>query len=178
MKPSAKLVVFGALLGGVSFASGAFAEPLVRARSAHFSLPTKAKFSPLLRRRFLARCRMDWCHWVSLENVHLIGRSSKGELYAVNQKWWTSGPHKNWAQAQIKLDETNTSFVFCSKIIPASIRPDGKNGYLIYPGTGVASGPAETIYVAYWAACHRSATTEAGMDTELAKRFGYQLSKP
>jgi len=70
MKPSAKLVVFGALLGGVSFASGAFAEPLVRARSAHFSLPTKAKFSPLLRRRFLARCRMDWCHWVSLENVH------------------------------------------------------------------------------------------------------------
>ncbi len=34
------------------------------------------------------------------------------------------------------------------------------------------------MYVLYWAACHRAATTEASLDTELGKRFGYKLSNP
>jgi hypothetical protein len=50
---------------------------------------------------------------------------------------------------------------------------------LIFPGTGHAGGgPAETIYVLYWAACHRTATSEGSMDTALGQRFGYKLSNP
>ena len=36
---------------------------------------------------------------------------------------------------------------------PCRLPRDGKNAY-IYPGMGVASGPAETIYVTCWAGCH------------------------
>src|SRR5215208_6278338 len=43
-----------------------------------------------------------------------------------------------------------------------SFRATGRtHACLIYPGMGVASGPAEAIYVTYWAACHVVATTTA-----------------
>ena len=83
-------------LSALLFVSVNYAEAQVQAPSAYFSLPAKAQFYPLLGRRFVARCRMDWCHWLRLENVRLIGRSSKGELYAVSSNSWTSGPHRGW----------------------------------------------------------------------------------
>jgi hypothetical protein len=168
-------------LSALLFVSVNYAEAQVQAPSAYFSLPAKAQFYPLLGRRFVARCRMDWCHWLRLENVRLIGRSSKGELYAVSSNSWTSGPHRGGykKRAPIKPSGGKSSYVFCSKTMPAVMYEDVEKRYfLIFPGTGHASGPAETIYVLYWATCHRTATTEGGMDKELGKRFGYKLANP
>src|SRR5215211_1501398 len=82
------IIALGALLG-----SSASAEA-IRAQSSHFALGEKDKFSALVGQRFLARCRMDWCHWVSLMKVRRVGKSKNGELYHVLSHWWTSGPHK------------------------------------------------------------------------------------
>jgi len=56
---------------------------------------------------------------------------------------------------------------------------DGKKeGYFLYPGTDSVAGYSEAAYVLYWAACHRTATSEASRDSELSTRFAYRVSNP
>ena len=175
---------FAVAVGLVLALASGTASAVPQAIPAHhgrLSLPTAGKFAPLLHRRFVAKCRMDHCQWLRLDGSRLIGRSATGELYAVKQRWWHSGPHKTYRHAgPIKeaSERGGTGYVFCSKTKPAVIGTDGKTAYQIYPGSRSVACVSETVYVLYWAACHRSSTPEAGDDTNLARRFGYNVVKP
>lgn len=171
-------IVLGVMLGALFAPQARAKEQVIPAHHRDFSLPSEGRFSPLLRKRFVAKCRMGSCFWLRLESARLIGRSSNGELFAVSQRWWISGFHKSYSEAaMLKFDGSGIAYVFCSKTRPAIIHEDGKT-WPLYPGTNSVSGVSERLYVLYWAACHRTATLEAGMDAELAKRFGYKLPKP
>jgi hypothetical protein len=137
-------------------------------------------FAPLLGRRIDAQCRMDYCYWLRLERARLIGRSPKGELYEVTTRRWLSRI-RSTGRVWLKPDGEQTDYVFCSKTMPAYMGVDRrgkKEGGLIFPGTGAVTGISQIVYVLYWAACHRTASPEAELDSELAKRFGYNLSNP
>jgi hypothetical protein len=161
-------------------ASSARAETDVFSPANRLSRPVKA-FAPLLGKRFVAKCRMGYCQWLRLENARLIGRSTRGELYEITTRRWGSGPHAEYkGRVRLKDRGKQTTYVFCSKTTPAymGVYNGKKEGGRIFPGTGSVAGVSETVYVLYWAACHRTATTEAGLDTELGKRLDYKLSNP
>src|SRR5829696_6645250 len=130
-----RLFVIAVAVSALSFGSCRFAlsKPLTAGASG------PAKFSPLLGKRFIAKCRMGQCQWLKLESARFLGRSSKGELYEVSQKWWTScrGPPQNDGRGPLKFERNQSSYVFCSKTMPAimGIYDGKKEGYFIYPGT-------------------------------------------
>ena len=124
---------FAVAVGLVLALASGTASAVPQAIPAHhgrLSLPTAGKFAPLLHRRFVAKCRMDHCQWLRLDGSRL--RSATGELYAVKQRWWHSGPHKTYKHAgPIKeaSERGATGYVFCSKTKPAVIGTDGKTAY-------------------------------------------------
>src|SRR5215204_5164563 len=63
-----------ALVTVAAYATSAHAETDVLSLSNRLSRPTRA-FAPLLGKRFVAECRMDYCQWLRLESASLIGRS-------------------------------------------------------------------------------------------------------
>lgn len=100
-------------------ASSARAETDVFSPANRLSRPVKA-FAPLLGKRFVAKCRMGYCQWLRLENARLIGRSTRGELYEITTRRWGSGPHAEYkGRVQLKDRGKQTTYVFCSKTMPA-----------------------------------------------------------
>jgi hypothetical protein len=135
------------------------------------------EFAPLLQRPILGRCHMDVCWWVSLEDAKLIGKSSKGELYAFSSKnWQAEGPG-----SKRKLDGRGITYIFCSKTTPAWIsKTEGKQSWtaqFMRPDDPDAyAGVTEGIYRIYLAACHHVEILDIEKQIKTARKLGYMTS--
>lgn len=147
---------------------------------------TTPEFTALIGKVVRGRCHMDTCSWFSIESMEPAGQSGRGQLFKMTLKWWESyhpgGSYDRRAPRQ--GEESATSFIFCSKTVPALIDKDdrgsGWSATMLAPGNSDAIfGATETALTLYWAACHGKAVEDVYKGGErLGKEFGYQVKWP
>jgi len=138
-------------------------------------------FEALTNRIVLLRCHMGGCGWYRIDESKLVGRSDKGALYELAVKFWNSkDTGKTTPPKKLENEESDTQFVFCSKVKPALIwKDEGKwVASPLEPGNEAAmAGATESAYAMYWAACHRAAVADVySGGTRLARKLGYEFS--
>jgi hypothetical protein len=142
------------------------------------------EFTALIGKVVRGRCNQETCPWFSIESMEPAGQSSKGQLFKMTTKWWESyHPGGNYDRpAPRKGGEVATSFVFCSKTMPAFIDKDdrapGWSATTLAPGnTDAIFGATETALALYWAACHGKVVDDVYKGGErLGKEFGYHVT--
>lgn len=127
------------------------------------------------------RCHMGSCSWYSIEETDLIASSTKGALFKVATRWWSSShPDNDYGKrARRTGGAIGTSYVLCSKTSPAILSQDGTKWevHRLSPGhSDAVFGATESAYRWYWATCHQVTASDPYNDTErLARRFGYKV---
>jgi hypothetical protein len=144
--------------------------------------PAKSEFKALVGKVVEGRCHMDNCSWFSIEAAKPAGQSRRGQLFKITTKRWDSyHPEGNYKRrAPRHGGEAATSYVFCSKTIPAIILQDDHGRWTaarLNPGNSNSiAGATEFINKMYWAACHGKAVNDLYIDGErLAKTLGYNV---
>lgn len=153
------------------------------------SLQPSGEFKAVTGKLIRSYCHMDVCSWISIEQATLVGRSSKGELYVVGEKSWSS-VHKggNYGRPAPRTDErVSVSFYLCSKSAPALINwysDDGSDkGPKAWHLSPLKPGRSDTVfgfntsaYVDYMAVCHANADVDKATDEQFGQRLGYHFS--
>ena len=146
--------------------------------------PAKPEFRALVGKVVRARCHMDTCSWFSIESAKPAGQSGSGQLFKLATKWWQSDESKSMYKRRPRHGgEVATSFVFCSKTVPAMILQNDHGKWTaarLNPGKShTIAGATESIHIMYWAACHGKAVNDVYGDGErLAKALGYNVNWP
>jgi hypothetical protein len=124
------------------------------------------------------RCRMDYCNWFSIESRDLVGSNTKGALFKVISKGWTSHhPNGSYDKRRPRTGgEASTDYYFCSKTKPSAIWQSDTEGWKVAAlNLGSPSGAEENAVIEYFAVCHGVQSghgTSESFDA-LSKRFGY-----
>lgn len=155
-----------------------------QARLSQLAGSTVPEFTALIGKVVRGRCHMDTCSWFKIESMKPAGQSPRGQLFKMTSRWWESThPEGSYdRRAPRQGGESTTSFMFCSKTMPAIINKDnsgsGWSATMLAPGNSEAIyGVTETALALYWAACHAKAVDDVyeGGD-RLGKQFGYHVN--
>lgn len=135
------------------------------------------------REAVIGRCHMDECSWFVVLSKDIVGSSDNGALFRITAAGGSS-IHPNGAynrKAPIKWNDTpNTTYVFCSKSLPALMYDVGTGEFTsVFFHIGPDSFPPgvlESAFSIYLYVCHGVSSLNKSPVDSLIKKFNYSVS--